>query len=124
MNKERPILNNLVKLDTLQIERFQNNVLRPIIKMQHSFLLIYFKNYLDQNKINWLELKRNQQKEKIELMLQKDNHLKKIITGAIIGHFSVGELEQYINNANELNRRIIQIIIKRLQDSLKEIHKN
>ena len=49
--KERPILENIVKDDTLEIESFQNKTLRPIIKMQHEILIACFNNYLEDKKI-------------------------------------------------------------------------
>ncbi len=43
MNKERPVLTNLVNEGTSDIEKFQNEILRPIIKMQHELLIAFLK---------------------------------------------------------------------------------
>ena len=43
-NKVRPNLINLINSNTSEIERFQNEVLRPIIKMQNNLLVAFFKS--------------------------------------------------------------------------------
>ena len=89
--KERPVLENLVNVGTTEIEKFQNEVLRPIIKMQHNLLIASFNNY------------------------------KNINLGFIIGHFSMDEFSFYSLNTSEMNRRILQIISQRIKDSISEI---
>ena len=54
--KERPVLENLVNVGTTEIEKFQNEVLRPIIKMQHNLLIASFNNYIQKRKIDFLVL--------------------------------------------------------------------
>ena len=39
------------------------------------------------------------------------------IIGSVLGHFSLTEYDIYVKNPSEFNRRIKQIILKRLQDS-------
>ena len=39
-DKLRPILKNLINSNTSDLERFQNEVLRPIIKMIHNILIL------------------------------------------------------------------------------------
>ena len=50
--KERPIIKNLIKKHTTEIESFQNTTIRPIIKMQHLLLVASFNNYLEKRKVN------------------------------------------------------------------------
>ena len=49
--KERPILKNLIKEGTSELEYFQNITIRPIIKMQHDLLILSLSNYLKKRKI-------------------------------------------------------------------------
>tara|TARA_B100000787_G_C16126343_1_gene265174 strand:- start:122 stop:496 length:375 start_codon:yes stop_codon:yes gene_type:complete len=120
--KDRPILSDLVKAGTLDIEKFQNEVIRPVIKMQHNLLIVLFKNYISDNKIDFVNLKKEKQNEKINSILTKDTNFKNILLGSVIGHFSISELTFYYKNTPELKRRIIQIIKQRLQDSDLGIH--
>lgn len=121
MMSKRPVLSNLIKDNTLSTESFQNKTLRPIIKMQHAILVALFNNYLSNKKIDFQNLSINVKKDKIESILQKDSTFKKTIIGVIIGHFSNDELTIYFKNISEFDRRIRQIVAKRLQDSLDEI---
>ena len=119
--KERPILSELVNAETSDIEKFQNEAIRPIIKMQHNLLIILFQNYLKHRKINFNNLKKEKQKERINIILTKDTNFKNILLGIVIGHFSKNELMFYTKNTSELKRRIIQIVNQRSQDSLLDL---
>ncbi|APZ47880.1 glyoxalase [Polaribacter reichenbachii] len=121
MRKERLILSDLVNANTTETEAFQNSVLRPIIKMQHTLLIAFFKSYLIKRKIDFSVLSEQKKRAKIKSVLEKDLQFKNQILGAILGHFSLDEYEVYQNNSSEFNRRIKQIITKRLQDSIAEI---
>ena len=119
--KERPILSELVNAGTSDIEKFQNEAIRPIIKMQHNLLIILFQNYLKHRKINFNNLKKEKQKERINIILTKETNFKNILLGIVIGHFSKNELMFYTKNTSELKRRIIQIVNQRSQDSLLDL---
>jgi hypothetical protein len=121
MNKERPILENLVKDNMSAIELFQNQTLRPIIKMQHELLIASFNNYLQQRKIDFLSFTSQKKRSKIKAVFVKDITYKKFTLGLIIGHFSIEEYQYYCFNSSELNKRILQIIVQRIQDSLEQI---
>ena len=90
--KERPILSNLVNSGTLNIEKIQNEVIRPIIKMQNNLLVILFKDYIKQKKIKFTNFSGEKQKEIIKTSLTKDVNFKNILLGCVIGHFTDKEL--------------------------------
>lgn len=121
MKKERPILQDLVSESTTETEVFQNSVLRPIIKMQHHLLIAFFKTYLIKRKVDFTNLSEQKKRAKIKSVLEKDLQFKNQILGTVLGHFSLDEYKIYQNNSSEFNRRIKQIIIKRLQDSIDEL---
>ena len=116
-SKVRPQLSDLVNAGTLEIEKFQNDTIRPIIKMQHNFLIISFKNYIKKSKTDFYNIKTEKQKEKINSILTKDIIFKNMILGGIIGQLSDEELIFYLKDSSELKKRILQIIKQRLQDS-------
>lgn len=116
-NKIRPVLNNLINSNTSNIERFQNEVIRPIIKMQNNFLVVFFKNYIRNRKIEFNRLKSEDQENKIKTILTKDINFKNILLGSIVGHFDENEIEIYLKSTSELNKRIIQIVKQRLLDN-------
>ena len=116
-SKLRPNLINLINSNTSDIERFQNEVLRPIIKMQNNLLVAFFKNYIKNNKIKFNKLKAEVQENKINTILTKDINFKNILIGSIIGHLEENEIEIYFKYKTEINKRIIQIIKQRLHDN-------
>jgi len=117
-DKLRPVLKNLINTNTSDLERFQNEVLRPIIKMQNNLLAALFKNYIRNRKIEFNKLKAEIQENKIKSILTKDINFKNILLGSIIGHFNKNEIKIYLRSKSELNKRIIQIVKQRLQDNL------
>ena len=117
-NKLRPVLKTLINSNTSDLERFQNEVLRPIIKMQNNLLVALFKNYIRNRKIEFNKLKAEVQENKINSILTKDINFKNILIGSIIGHLNKNEIEIYLKSKSELNKRIIQMVKQRLQDNL------
>jgi len=85
-NKIRPVLKNLINSNTSDLERFQNEVIRPIIKMQNNFLVVLFEDYLKNRKIEFYILKYEDQENKINTILTKDINFKNILLGSIVGH--------------------------------------
>jgi predicted histidine transporter YuiF (NhaC family) len=117
-DKLRPVLKNLINSNTSDLERFQNEVIRPIIKMQNNLLVAFFNNYIRNRKIEFNKLEAEFQKNKINTILTKDINFKNILLGSIIGHFNKNEIKIYLRSKSELNKRIIQIVKQRLQDNL------
>ena len=116
-NKIRPVLNNLINSNTSNIERFQNEIIRPIIKMQNNFLVVFFEDYLKNRKIEFYILKYEDQENKINTILTKDINFKNILLGSIVGHFDENEIKVYLKSTSEFNKRVIQMIKQRLLDN-------
>ena len=119
--KERPIIKDLVKKHTTEIESFQNTIVRPITKMQHPLLVASFKNYLEKRKVDLQSCSDLEINNKIKSIYNKDISYRNISLGLIIGHFSTSEFSYYINYSSEINKRIIKIIHQRVHNSLSEI---
>ena len=117
-DKLRPVLKNLINSNTSDLERFQNEVIRPIIKMQNNLLVAFFNNYIRNRKIEFNKLEAEFQKNKINTILTKDINFKNILIGSIIGLLNENEIKIYLKSKSELNKRIIQMVMQRLQDNL------
>lgn len=115
MHRERPIISNLINTNTTDTEKFQNEVLRPIIKMQNDLLIAFFIEYLIKRKILFSDLSDEKKKTKIKSIFEKDISLKNQVIGIVLGNFSIDEFLSYSKNLSEFNKRIIQIIVQRLQ---------
>ncbi len=102
------------------IESFQNNTLRPILKLQQPVtigLLYSNKHFLqnikliDQNNMSDLH-------EFLKQFLSKDKNLRNKIIGIIIGMMTSDELKFYLDNESELNKRISSMQTKRYADTI------
>ena len=96
-------------------EKFQNNILRPIIKLQHDLILRYFEHYLKQNKVNRIELNSTQMKNVIHRFFKTDNRFKIEMRGLIIGLLTIDEFEEYLKLSPGLNKRINNMIEQRVE---------
>jgi hypothetical protein len=119
--KERPIIADLLNDGTLEIEKFQNEVIRPIIKMQHNLFVGFLKNYLQKRKIDFSILTESEKRSKVSSVFKTDNNYKNTTLGFVLGQFSLDEFNAYTNNSSEINKRILQIILQRIKDSNSEV---
>ena len=76
-------------------EIFQNQTLRPILKLQNDLYLSSFANYLVRQKIDFSSLSTFKKAAFITQSLQKDLVLKNTSIGITIGMFTLEELESY-----------------------------
>lgn len=104
-----------------EIESFQNNTLRPILKLQHSLLLLVFKHYALSHKVDLQNISNTTLEVFIKDSLSKDTKLKTLVAGICIGQFTTDEYCLYITNPSEYNKRITAMLTKRWLDSLEEI---
>lgn len=103
------------------VELFQNQTLRPIIKMQHDLLIASFRHYVQKRNLDFSDLSNQKKKSKTSAIFVKDIHYKNRTLGFIIGQFTLDEYQYYQSNSSELNKRILQIVVQRIQDSLDQV---
>ncbi len=99
-------------------EVFQNQVLRPILKLQNDLILAMFQNYLKQNKIDFDQLFVANKLLSIENAIQKDVTFKHELKGIIIGFFTLEEFQFYVLNTSNLNKRIITMLLERIKSQI------
>ena len=115
----RPNIDTIDKsLKTKDIEAFQNNVLRPILKFQNDLLLQIFIDYANQYKGVFFKQSDQEKLSYIQQALPTNQRLRSLILGTIVGLFSVEDFAYYKLNSSALNKRIITMIIQRLQSQL------
>lgn len=113
---ERPNIPNIVLDNTLTLERFQNETLRPIIKMKDEILIAFISKSLVKKNKDFQNLNSDKKKHLVQNTITKDIKLNQILKGMIIGQFYLEELNFYESHQKELSKRIIQIIIERYLD--------
>ena len=99
-------------------ERFQNETIRPILKLQNPLFILVFKNYIEKRKRVFYDLSLDEKMIYIESSIVKDQSFHNSLKGIIIGHFTVAEYRQYILHFSSLNKRMMNMLIKRLQNQI------
>lgn len=99
-------------------EDFQNRVLRPILKFQNDILISIFISSCESYKINFGKLTEAEKEAHIDRLFQKDAKLKALFLGAIISLFTTDEYEVYASQQSHFNKRITQMLVKRLKDQM------
>ena len=118
-NKERPNINLTNRREVhLKTELFQNEVLRPILKMQHDIILKTFHNHIEKSSIKWTQLNQIKKLKCVNDQLSKNLQIKHLIIGLIVGHLNDLEINQYLRNTKEYNKRIIQMAKQRIQSTI------
>ena len=116
--KIRPVLNLKKSSQITDEESFQNQTLRPIIKFQSLLLIETYKNYIDNHKNVFYDLSNEKKLDYIENSLNKNQKFRNLLKGMITGLFTIEEYHNYKKNSSSLNKRMMNIILKRLQDNL------
>lgn len=99
-------------------ERFQNETLRPVAKLQDELLVAVFRNYVSKHKNAFYDLAIEKRLNYIENAIQKDVKFRNSLKGMIIGQFTIQEYETYIQNSSALNKRMMNIVKERLQSNI------
>ena len=115
----RPQIKKHQTFETMSAEeRFQNSTLRPVLKLQNPLLLASFVNYATKHKGVFFDIPTDKQLAYIENAVHKDQKLRNALKGMIIGQFTIEEYNIYTQNSSQLNKRMMSLVIARLQDQL------
>lgn len=105
-------------------ELFQNEVLRPILKLQNDLFTASFINYIEKNKTDFYSQTTEKKMSTIENAIQKDIKFRNALKGMIIGLFTTDEYAEYKKNSSSLNKRMMSMLIERLKSQVKIMEKN
>jgi hypothetical protein len=99
-------------------ELFQNEVLRPILKLQNDLFIASFLNYISKYKRDFYTKTVENKLAVIENAIQKDIKFRNALKGMIIGLFTTDEYTVYIQNSSSLNKRMMNLLIERLKSQV------
>ncbi|MEO9891154.1 glyoxalase [Aurantibacter sp.] len=117
--KIRPEISKIKVFDTISSEEhFQNNTLRPVIKLQNFLLIAAFRNYIVKHKNSFYQLSIEKRLLFIENAIQKDIKFRNSLKGMVIGQFTLEEYEFYIQNSSKLNKRMMNMVVNRIKDQV------
>jgi len=99
-------------------EKFQNETLRPILKLQNDLFLEVFRNYATKQKGAFFLLSIEKKMHYVENAIQKDIKFRNTLKGIVIGMFTLKEYKEYIQNSSNLNKRIMKMLIERIRSQI------
>lgn len=99
-------------------EQFQNQVMRPILKIQNDLFLDVFRNYVAKYKNDFYSYSAERKLQYIENSIQKDIKFRNSLKGMVIALFTIAEYDQYIKNSSQLNKRMMNMLIERLKSQV------
>jgi hypothetical protein len=106
---------------TSATETFQNQTLRPVLKLQNEIYLMFFKDYALRKTSDFDILKKEQKINFIDQSLQKDNALRNTMIGMTIGMLTPEEMQIYFSDTKEFNKRIISMLTERIKSQLQTL---
>ena len=115
----RPIIENLDFDKTPPKEElFQNEVLRPILKFQNPLIIDFFIHQCILYKSLYFRLEIDEKKQYINQLLLKNQNVRNTYIGILVGAMTSDEFKIYLSNKNHFNKRILDMISKRLKDQI------
>ena len=110
--KPRPLLS--LKKANSEEEIFQNETLRPILKLQHDLIIPLAQEFLKSRNITWEKVKEKDPFQWLNINIKRDIPFKNQLIGMVIGQFSKNELDEYLTFQKEMNKRIINMMTERI----------
>ena len=104
--------------ETSSEEYFQNQILRPILKLQNDLFIEIFKNYILKSKANFESFTLDKKMQFIENSIQNDMKFRSLLIGIVVGLFTIDDYILYSQNASALNKRIATMLIERLKSQI------
>lgn len=115
----RPVIETIdFEKTPLKDELFQNEVLRPILKFQNPLIIDFFIHQCIIYKSLYFQLEIEEKTHYINQLLDKNQNVRNTYIGILIGAMTSEELKTYLLNKNHFNKRILNMISKRLKDQI------
>jgi hypothetical protein len=100
----------------LELERFQNEVLRPILKFQNEILLSFTIDDIKSTVKDFLEIRERNQIQHINSWFSQKQNFKTGVVCLVLALLSLEEMKVYTENKKEINKRINTMALQRVLD--------
>ncbi|WP_188050984.1 glyoxalase [Flavobacterium sp. GP15] len=104
-------------------ESFQNEVLRPILKLQNDLFVASFINYIENNKVDFSSKTLEAKLAVIDNGIQKDVKFRNTMRGIVVGLFTTAEYDFYAKNTSDVNKRMMTMLTERLKSQIQLFEK-
>ena len=100
------------------IEAFQNQTLRPILKLQNPVILALVACYLQKYCPRFGSYDRARKLAYVRDLLRRDSRPKHMLVGLTAGHFTTDEFAFFVEHEAEVRRRLVDLCLQRVEDQL------
>jgi len=107
-----------ISVESSTEESFQNETLRPILKLQNDLFTAAFSKYIEKNKIDFDNKSVEAKLVVIDNAIQKDVKFSNTMKGIVIGLFTAEEYTIYSNSASSINKRMMSMLVERLKSQV------
>lgn len=111
-----------ISAETSAEEFFQNETLRPIMKLQNDLLLAVFQNYIQSSKVDFRQISNEKRMDFIENAIKKDIKFQNSLKGLVIGLFTFEEYSRYSSNSSALSKRITNLLLERIKSQVQLLY--
>jgi catechol 2,3-dioxygenase-like lactoylglutathione lyase family enzyme len=115
LRQVRPVL-DLDTTESTPVEQFQNETLRPILKLLNPTILRLVAARLARYGVGFAEMDRVDQRDRLRNLMTEDERLKRTLLGMVVGHLTEDELSFYLAHKDEVRRRCVPMLLARAQD--------
>jgi hypothetical protein len=100
-----------------EVEAFQHQVLRPVLKLQNDLLREAFIAYVG---ASGLSLPRERMARFVQEQFRRNLQLKELLGGMVCGMFTRSEHQFYLQHRAEVRKRINSLLLQRLTDQMQK----
>jgi hypothetical protein len=101
-------------LDSTEMELFQNQYLRSILKYQRDYLLALVKDRCRQMNPNFQNLPERERNQFTRQVIQNNQSLRNECIGLIVGFLEPEQFSWYLKHKTDCSKRILQMVEKRV----------
>lgn len=106
--------------DVSEDERYQNTVLRPILKFQHASLCLVTVEAMRSLNPGFIDLPERKQKQFITTALTSNLALRNQLLGLVLGMLDEIQLIIFLSNKKEYSKRVQAMVLQRVMEGYKK----
>ena len=106
------------KSEQTPIEQFQNTAIRPILKYQHTIIIVFFNSNIHVQYIVSANSSLLKKQNQLKLFTSKQLAFRAQLLGMVTGLFTDAEFEFYLSEKVNLDKRIANMILDRFYSTL------
>ncbi len=99
-------------------EQFQNQTLRPILKLLDNSLNTVWQHHWPKRKTRFDRFTKAEKLAHLERAVREDTRLRLTLVGMVLGQFTPDEWSVFWTDEAEITRRLLNLLIGRLQSQV------